>query len=112
LVVEGDRAADCRVVGVVVRRERMTMSAKEYVRSLEEWLGLTELSLPTLKSDTDKGMVRKVFKVGFVLVSSDDCANKGIQAHRGPGGKCLLPTAVVEADGDPLCQNGMDNSTQ
>lgn len=74
------------------------MNAKEHVNSLEEWLNLTEIKIPQLKNRKDKGEVYKVFKVGFALISPDDCAKKGIKAQRLQGGKSMLPTTVVELE--------------
>lgn len=81
------------------------MDAKEYVSSPEEWLNLTELSLPTLINDKDKGTIYQVFKAGFVFASPDDCAKQGIKPQRKEGGKYVLPTIVVEIDGQrQLCR--------
>lgn len=76
------------------------MVAKESVRTVEEWLDLPELIIPTLNDDAEKGAVHNVLKVGFGLVSPEDCIRKGVKAQRGQGNRCLLPTAVIEVEGE------------
>jgi hypothetical protein len=67
----------------------------ERVSSVEEWLKLPEVSVPSLDTDREAGLVLKIAKVGFLSVEQSDCKAAGIDAE-GPGGKRILPTATVE----------------
>ena len=81
------------------------MDSKRAVNSLEEWLALPEISFPTLSGEKGEGSVYPVHKVGFLAVPEDQCKKAGISTEAGPGGKCLLPTAVVEFAASPkLCR--------
>ena len=79
--------------------------SKADIESVEGWLALPEISLPTLRSPDEKGSVVNVFKVGFLAVNDGDCAKAGIRAKKGPAGKSLLPTATVSFAGErQLCR--------
>jgi hypothetical protein len=69
------------------------------MRSAEEWLKLPEISVPTLRSDSESGSILTVVKVGFLAVSESDCKRLNVVAPSGLGGKCILPTAVISANG-------------
>jgi hypothetical protein len=78
------------------------MPSKESVRSVEERLELPELSAPRIRSERDDGAVVTVLKVGFLAVSQEDCRKAGVTAPVVTGGKCFLPTAVVDLEASPL----------
>lgn len=81
------------------------MEMKKKVLSVEEWLNLPEPTFPSLKMDKEEGSIYTVLKVGFLAVAEADCTRNGLKAQVGPGGKCLLPTTVVEFAGTPqLCR--------
>jgi hypothetical protein len=74
------------------------MSDNFTITSIDEWLDLNRIECPKLQSDQESGSVFTVKKVGFVLVSPDECSSRGINAPAIPGGKSALPTAVVQFD--------------
>lgn len=79
--------------------------SKADIESVEGWLALPEIFLPTLKSPNEKGSTVTVFKVGFLAVNEGDCVKAGIRAQKGAAGKCLLPTATVNfAEDRQLCR--------
>lgn len=83
----------------------MDMEPKDKIESVDEWLNLPEPSFPSLMNNKENGTVYTVQKVGFLAVPETDCRKNNICAQSGPGGKSLLPTAVVEFAGQQqLCR--------
>lgn len=75
------------------------------VESITDWLALPEIAIPVLSSPSDSGTTHIVHKIGFLAVGIDECKREGLQAMSGPGGKCLLPTSVIEFAGSKkLCR--------
>jgi hypothetical protein len=75
------------------------MPPREAITSIEEWLSLPELSIPSLATDKETGSICTVIKVGFLGVSEADCRKMRIRAKPVVGNKCVLPTSVVEQNG-------------
>jgi hypothetical protein len=75
------------------------------IESAVDWLALAEITFPPLKSELDNGTTFTVYKVGFLAVREQDCQELGIHAERGPAGKCVLPTSVIDFAGErKLCR--------
>lgn len=70
------------------------------VSSVAEWLGLVEPVIPIVRAGSEKGTAYTVHKVGFLGAPLADCRASGLVVAAGPGGKCVLPTAVVEFDNE------------
>lgn len=75
------------------------MEPGEQITSIEEWLKLSELTVPSLGSNKEPGLIVAVIKVGFLAVGEADCRKMRIYARRVLGDKCVLPTALVEQSG-------------
>jgi hypothetical protein len=75
------------------------MKSAKHVNSIAEWLKLPEIFVPTLRNKDESGSVLAIVKVGFLAVSEAECYKMGVAAERGPGGKCVLPTAIITTDG-------------
>ena len=75
------------------------MNDKFIITDLDGWLNLPKIEIPSLKSESEKGSVYEVKKVGFVIVDKEKCKKEKIKAQDAPGNKCALPTAVVLFDG-------------
>jgi|SRR5271155_5353677 len=78
------------------------MEPKTDVASVSEWLKLREISVPDVRSEREEGSVVTVLKVGFLAVSPTDCAASRVSAPVLASGKCILPTAVIDSNGEPL----------
>lgn len=78
---------------------------KAEVQSVEGWLALPEITLPTLRSPSETGSRYKVYKAGFLAANEVDSTKAGIQAQKVPGGKVLLPTITIDSSGErQLCR--------
>jgi hypothetical protein len=81
------------------------MDKKPPIQSAIEWQALPEPQLPNLKDESESGTTYRVVKVGFLAVPSSQCKEINLKAKSAPGGRCLLPTAVVLFDGkEELCK--------
>jgi hypothetical protein len=72
------------------------MSDATHVLSVSEWLKLPEVSIPSLRDNTETGTIAMVAKVGFLLATEADCRKANLSAQPGPDGKLLLPTAMIQ----------------
>jgi hypothetical protein len=72
------------------------MSGVTHVISVSEWLKLPEVSMPSLRDNTETGTIVIVAKVGFLLATEADCRQLNLPAEPGPNGKLLLPTAMIQ----------------
>jgi hypothetical protein len=78
---------------------------KDKVESIAEWQALPLPALPSLKNAGEKGIVYRVFKVGFLAVDLEDCEQSGVKCQMSQTDKGLLPTAVLEFAGEKqLCR--------
>jgi len=75
------------------------MNSTTHVLSVSEWLKLPEVSMPSLRSNTETGTIVMVVKVGFLLATEADCRQENLSAEPGPNGKLLLPTAMIQNGG-------------
>ncbi len=72
------------------------MATAEKISSVQEWVDLPQISLPSVGSAKERGSVYKVFKVGLLGVSRADCERMNLSVTPSHGDKCVLPTAVIE----------------
>lgn len=80
------------------------------VTTVEEWLLLSEVSLPTLNSPNEKGSTYNLLRVGFLAVPKAALPAQ-LAAAQAAGDKRLLPTAVIKFDGkEELCRLSLDLS--
>jgi hypothetical protein len=69
------------------------------MKSVEEWLKLPEIFPPTLRNESEIGSIFFVVKVGFLALSEKECRRLKLPAAQEYMGKCILPTAVIAANG-------------
>jgi hypothetical protein len=67
-----------------------------HVLTVSDWVKLPEVAAPTIQSTNDTGTIVMVAKVGFLLATDTDCKKAKISAERGPNGKFMLPTAMIQ----------------
>jgi len=78
--------------------------SQSIVKDIAGWLALPELQLPAIDSPQELGTTYMVRKVGFLIVPEAGLPPELSSAER-QGNKRLLPTAVVDFDGEAtLCR--------
>ena len=73
----------------------MIMPERTHVETIEEWLELPELPMPT-ESENEDGVIYRVLKAGYFAAKPSDCKKKNLKSEPNPTGKCFLPTTYVE----------------
>jgi hypothetical protein len=90
---------------MATRGYALRMDKNRTVEGPEAWAALPEIQLPAPSDLRAIGSTYIVRKVGFVAASEAQCRAAGLSVAETHAGKCVLPTAVVEFDGEPtLCR--------
>ena len=75
------------------------MSSDFVVRTIDEYLALPELPMPSVPSEEAPGRVYRVLKIGFYMATQAECEAHGLEAMPVPERqRYALPTTVVEIE--------------